>query len=370
VVPPAYDFDFRPGRPDIDQFPREAWVRSVRRALNEAPSERFGYLDGRGVPELRNALADYLDRVRGTAADPESIVICSGFSQGLKLVASVLHARGARRVAIEDPTQPETRTDLHALGYEVVGLPVDDAGVRVDLLDGADVDLVVVTAAHQYPTGAVLSADRRAALVAWAARRDGVIVEDDYDAEFRYDREPIGAIQGLSPDRVVYAGSASKTLAPGLRLGWLLVPDWLAEGVAQAKQAADLGSPAIDQLAFADFIRHGELDRHLRRLRVTYRARRDRLLDALERHLPDVRPVGASAGLHVLAWLPPDLDETTVVEVAGGAGIRVQGLGPSPDGRVRAGGLILGYGLVPDGRIDAGIARLAAILAPTSARTP
>ena len=325
VVPFAYEFDFRPGRPDLDGFPREAWVRSVRRALTEAPSERLGYLDGRGVAELRGALADYLDRVRGTAADPESIVICSGFSQGLKLVASVLHDGGARRIAIEDPTQPENRKDLMALGFDVVELPVDEEGIEVGRLDAADVDAVVVTAAHQYPTGAVLSPERRAALVAWAERRDGIIIEDDYDAEFRYDREPIGAIQGLAPDRVVYAGSASKTLAPGLRLGWLLTPASLSERVAVAKQAADLGSPAIDQLAFADFLRHGELDRHLRRLRVTYRGRRDRLLEALERHLPDIRPVGASAGLHVLGWLPPDVDEAAVVEAARAAGIRRPG---------------------------------------------
>lgn len=363
TVPLTYGFDFRPGRPDLDGFPRDAWVRSVRRALTEAPSERLGYLDGRGVPELRAALADYLDRARGTAADPGSMVICSGFSQGLKLVAGVLRRRGARRVATEDPTQPENRADMLALGYSVVELPVDGAGIRVDMLDAADIDLVIVTAAHQYPTGAVLSADRRAALVAWAERRDGYVVEDDYDAEFRYDREPIGAIQGLSPDRVVYAGSASKTLAPGLRLGWLLVPGGLIEDVALAKQVADLGSPAIDQLAFADFIRHGELDRNLRRLRVTYRARRDRLLEALARHLPDFRPVGASAGIHVLAWLPPDLDEATVVEAAKLAGLRVQGVGPRAGDPSAPGGLILGYGLVPEHRIEPGVELLATVVA-------
>ena len=363
LVPATYEFDFRPGRPDLDGFPRDAWVRSVRRALTEAPSERLGYLDGRGVPELRAALAEYLDRVRGTAADAESMVICSGFSQGLKLVAGVLRGRGARRVATEDPTQPENRSDLLALGFSVVEVPVDDAGIRVNTLDAAEVDLVVVTAAHQYPTGAVLSPERRAALVAWAERRDGYVIEDDYDAEFRYDREPIGAIQGLSPDRVVYAGSASKTLAPGLRLGWLLVPDALVEDVAKAKQVADLGSPAIDQLAFADFIRHGELDRNLRRLRVMYRARRDRLLAALTRHLPEVRPVGASAGLHVLAWLPRELEEAAVIEAARVSGIRLQGVGPRAGGPSAPGGLILGYGLVPEHRIEPGIERLAGVVA-------
>jgi GntR family transcriptional regulator/MocR family aminotransferase len=362
ALPVAYEFDFRPGRPDLDRFPREVWLRSVRRVLDVTPSDRLGYLDGRGMPELRGALAEYLDRVRGTAADPESMVICSGFSQGLKLVASVLRERGASRVAIEDPALPENRADLAALGYAVVGIPVDESGIEVGRLDAAAADFVVVTAAHQYPTGVVLSPDRRAALIAWAERRGTTIVEDDYDAEFRYDREPIGAIQGLAPDRVVYAGSASKTLAPGLRLGWLLTPASLAEDVARAKQAADLGSPAIDQLAFADFIGHGELDRHLRRLRVIYRRRRDAMLSALERHLPDLRPVGAAAGLHVLAWLPPDIDEADVVAAAGAAGIRVQGLGPRSDGSAGSGAIILGYGLVPEDRIEPGIAGLARVV--------
>jgi len=357
----TFEFDFRPGRPDLDLFPREAWLRSVRRALNEAPSERLGYLDGRGLPELRYALADYVNRVRGTASDAENIVICSGFAQGLKLVATVLRDSGARRIAIEDPTQPETGQDIGALGLEAARIAVDGSGMRVDLLDAADVDAVVVTAAHQYPTGGVLPPERRAALLAWAERGGGVIVEDDYDAEFRYDREPIGSLQGLSPDRVVYAGSASKILAPGLRLGWFVVPTAMADAVALAKKSADLGSPAIDQLAFADFLTHGELDRHLRRLRPIYRARRDALLAALARHVPELRPVGASAGLHVLTWLPPDLDEAGVVEAAARAGIRLQGVGPRAD-RAAPGGLTFGYGAITEDAIEPAVARLASVL--------
>jgi len=356
------EFDFRPGRPDLDLFPREAWLRSIRRALDVMPSSRLGYLDGRGMPELRNALADYLNRVRGTAADAEDIVICAGFAQGLKLVATVLRDAGARRIAIEDPTQPETAEDLRSLGLVVVELPVDDHGLRVDLLEAANADAVVVTAAHQYPTGGVLPPDRRAALLAWAERRRAIIVEDDYDAEYRYDRDPVGALQGLSPDRVVYAGSASKILAPGLRLGWFVVPTLHAAAVGAAKRAADLGSPAIDQLAFADYLARGELDRHLRRLRPIYRARRDRLLDALARHLPELRPVGASAGLHVLAWLPPDLDETTVVDAAQAAGIRVQGVGPRAGaGTDGPGGLTFGYGAITETAIEPAIERLAQV---------
>jgi len=364
----VYDVDFRPGRPDLDLFPRETWLRSARRALDTAPSQRLGYLDGRGMPELRAALADYLNRVRGTAADPDSIVVCSGFAQGLKLVGQVLHDRGARRIAIEDPTQPENAVDLRALGLEVVGIPVDASGMRVEELDDARVQAAVLTAAHQYPTGGVLPPDRRAMLIDWAERRGGLVIEDDYDAEFRYAREPIGAMQGLSPDRVVYAGSTSKILAPGLRLGWIVVPAELAEGVAAAKKAADLGSPAIDQLAFADFLAHGELDRHLRRLRPIYRARRDVLLAALERHLPELEPVGASAGLHLLAWLPPDLDENEIIDAAGRSGIRLQGVGSRRDGAFatagtdRVGGLIFGYGTLGERALEPAVERLATVI--------
>jgi GntR family transcriptional regulator / MocR family aminotransferase len=359
-----YEFDFRPGRPDLDLFPREAWLRSIRRALDVMPSSRLGYLDGRGMPELRNALADYLNRVRGTVADAEDIVVCAGFAQGLKLVAGVLRDEGALRIGIEDPTQPETRSDLRAVGLEVVELPVDEAGLEVDRLAATDVDAVVVTAAHQYPTGGVLPAERRTALLSWAERRRGIVIEDDYDAEYRYDRDPVGALQGLAPDRVVYAGSASKILAPGLRLGWFLVPTAYADAVAGAKRAADSGSPAIDQLAFADFLARGELDRHLRRLRPIYRARRDRLLDALARHLPELEPVGASAGLHVLTWLPPDLDETAVVKAAAEVGIRLQGVGPRRDpARAQRGGLTFGYGVVTEEQIEPAVLRLAGVFA-------
>ena len=366
-----FEYDFRPGRPDLDLFPRDTWLRSIRRALDVMPSSRLGYLDGKGMPELRHALADYLNRVRGTAADAEDIVICAGFAQGLKLVAGVLRDRGAKRIGVEDPTQPETAEDLRSLGLKVVDLPVDDAGLVVERLDGARVDAVVVTAAHQYPTGGVMTAERRTALLEWAERRKAIVVEDDYDAEYRYDRDPVGALQGLAPDRIVYAGSASKILAPGLRLGWFVVPSVYAPAVAAAKRAADSGSPAIDQLAFADFLARGELDRHLRRLRPIYRARRDALLDALARHLPELRPVGASAGLHVLAWLPPDLDEEAVVDAAATAGIRLQGVGrraavASGTGASPAappGGLTFGYGVIPEPAIETAVIRLAEVFA-------
>ncbi len=360
--PARAEFDFRPGRPDVSEFPRAVWLRSLRAALLRAPSDRLTYLGGHGIPELRVALATYLNRARGTAADPADVVICSGFAQGLALTARAMRARGARVVAVEDPSDPEYRATLAAAGLDAVGVPVDEHGLRVDLLERLDVDGVVVTAAHQYPTGGVLPPDRRAALADWAARAGALIIEDDYDAEFRYDREPVGAIQGLCRDVVVYAGSASKVLAPGLRMGWLLSPPALTRSLIEGKQAADMGSPALDQLAFADVLERGELDHHLRRMRPIYRGRRDALLAALARHLPDLRPGGAAAGLHVLAWLPDDVDEAAVVEAAAEAGIALGGLAarriaPGP------GGLIFGYGVIAQASIEPGIARLAGIVA-------
>jgi GntR family transcriptional regulator/MocR family aminotransferase len=357
------EIDFRPGRPDLDSFPRTAWLRSIRRVLIGSPSERLGYSDGRGLPELRTALAAYLNRVRGTSADPDDVVVTTGFVQGVALIAAVLRTGGARRLAMEDPSQVEAREAIRGAGLEVIGMPVDGDGIRPDALEAADADAVLVTAAHQFPTGAVLPPERRARLVAWAVRRNGIVIEDDYDAEFRYDRAPIGAIQGLDPDRVVYAGSASKVLAPGLRLGWLVAPPRLADRLAAAKKAADHGSAALDQLAFADFLERGELDRHLRRLRPFYRARRDTLLAALRAHLPGLQPAGASAGLHVLAWLPPGLDDVAAAEAARAAGIAIEALGPHWLGRPERGGLVFGYGSIDEQSIEPAVVRLAGVLA-------
>ena len=357
------DFDFRPGRPDLGEFPRTAWSRSVRRILNEAPAERFSYIDGRGVPELRTVLSQYLDRVRGTCTSPADIVISSGFLQGIQLVTRALRQSGARRIGVEDPANAQYRGAIESSGLTVVPIEVDGDGIRVDLVDEARLDAVVLTPAHQYPTGAVLSPERRSALIDWADRHDGTIIEDDYDAEFRYDREPIGAMQGLCADRVLYAGTASKTLAPGLRLGWLAVPRRLSDQVAEAKMAADHGSSGFDQLALADFIEQGELDRHLRRMRTIYRQRRDTVLAGLERHLPGLHPVGASAGLHVLAWLPPDMDEAWLTVRAAEEGIELVGVASAFTGDSSRGGIVFGYGAIDERRIEPGLERLAAIVA-------
>jgi len=356
VTAPKARINFAYGRPDVTQFPRQVWLRSLRRVLEDAPSDRLSYLGRRGAPELREALAAYLNRVRGTAADGERIVVCNGFAQAIDLVVQLVKAGGGRRIGVEDPGDRDGRTAVHRHGLEPVPISVDEGGVVVEALRRADVDAVVLTPAHHYPTGAVIAPDRRAQLLDWAGERNALILEDDYDAEYRYDREPIGAIQGLAPDRVIYAGSASKTLAPGLRLGWMILPEALVDTLAEIKEVNDRGSPSLDQLAFADFLSRGEFDRHLRRMRPIYRERRDTLLAAMHRHLPALRPVGASAGLHVLAWLPAGVDETAVVERAEALGVKVSGVSPTHFDPERApGGLIFGYGTVTPSEIEEGV---------------
>ncbi len=355
---PVVDFGY--GRGNLAAFPRAAWLRSVRRVLTEAADERLGYLDGRGAVELRTALAAYLNRVRGTNAEPEAIVITNGYAQAVSLLMGVLAAQGATTLAVEDPSaSDDARPIAEALGMAVVGVPVADDGVRVDAVSELDADVLVLTPSHQWPTGGVLSPEARAAVLLWAQRTGALVLEDDYDAEYRYDRAPVGAMQGLDPDRVVYAGTASKTLAPGFRLGWLILPRELIEPFVQAKLLADRGSPILDQLTFADFLSRGEFDRHLRRMRPIYRSRRDALLAALAKHLPELEPAGIAAGLHLVAWLPPDLDEATVITAAADEGVAVAGVSPYGLSPAPRGGLIFGYSNLTERTIENGIARLA-----------
>jgi GntR family transcriptional regulator / MocR family aminotransferase len=361
---PAVRIDFGYGRTDVSSFPRAAWLRSVRTVLTTTPNERFAYLDGRGVPELHEALTDYLNRVRGTSTRPENIVICSGYGQGVTLLIQVLAKRGARRLAVEDPSpDDDARLVAAAAGLDVIGVPVGPDGILVEELEHTDADAVVLTPSHQWPTGGVLSATARARVIGWAQRRRALVIEDDYDAEYRYDRAPIGAMQGLAPDTVVYCGTASKTLAPGLRLGWLLVPSHLVDEVAAAKVLADRGSPVIDQLTFADFLSRGEFDRHLRRMRPVYRRRRDALLAALRTRLPELEPVGVAAGQHVVAWLPPDLDEAAVVAAAARHGLVVQGVSRYRLRPAGPGGLIFGYATLTERAITDGVGALAEAVA-------
>jgi GntR family transcriptional regulator/MocR family aminotransferase len=354
ALPARIDLSY--GRADVSNFPRPAWLRSIRRALLDAPNEMFAYLTGSGVPQLRTAIADYLNRVRGTMADPERIVITTGYAQGIGLLIGVLAAAGAKRIALEDPSSADDALPVaRAAGLDVVGVPVDRDGIRVDLLRETDADAVVLTPSHQWPTGAVLSPENRAAVLRWAIERGAVVIEDDYDAEYRYDRTPVGALQGLAPEQVVYAGSASKTLAPGLRLGWFVLPSRLHGPMAAAKIAADRGSPALEQLALADFISCGEFDRHLRRMRPVYRKRRDALLAALAQRLPALTPTGISAGLHLVALLPPEWDEASIVDAAYRGGVSIDGLGPYRIAHPGQGGLIFGFATVNEHAIAEGV---------------
>jgi GntR family transcriptional regulator/MocR family aminotransferase len=361
--PQPLPIDLSYGRADVSAFPRAAWLRAIRRSLSYAPNDLFGYLSGRGVPQLREAIADYLNRARGTLAQPDNVVICTGYAQGVALLIQLLAAAGAGRLAMEDPSSgDDARPAAHAAGLDLVGVPVDARGIRVDLLADTNADAVVLTPSHQWPTGSVLSPENRAAVIRWAIKRGALIIEDDYDAEYRYDRTPVGALQGLAPDHVVYAGSASKTLAPGLRLGWFVMPPQLTEPMAAAKIAADRGSPALEQLAFADLLTHGEFDRHLRRMRPVYRRRRDALLAALARHLPWLEPAGISAGTHLVTWLPPHLDETAVVAAAREAGVGIAAVGPYRITHPGPGGLIFGYATASEAAIAEGIATLARVI--------
>ena len=351
------DYEFSPGLPDLAGFPRERWLRSLRSAWREAALDAVGYGDPRGVPELREALTDYLGRVRGTAADPEHVVICTGFRQGLSLTCRWLRGNGIEHIALEEPGWHAQRLIAEEAGLAVAPIPVDAHGIDVGALHASGADVVVVTPAHQFPTGVVLSAERRAGLIDWAERGDRLIVEDDYDAELC--RERVGALQGLAPDRVLYIGSASKRLTPGMRLGWMLPPSWLSWALITAKAIEDAGSEIAGQLALADFIARGELERHLRRMRLRYARRRDTLVDALRRELPDWRPVGAGDGLHLLVDLPAGVSEPTLLAAAARRGVGLEGLSlHSYTGRCPP-GLVLGHAYLAEPAIERGVALLA-----------
>lgn len=358
--PPTARFDFHPGHPDLSRFPRGAWIGALDRALKSTPYRALGYGDSRGAEALREALAAYLGRVRGVIPDPERTVITTGQHQGVALVLRALRRRGAQRIAVEDPGFFWHRASIAHLGLEAIPIPVDREGLDVEILRAANADAVLVTPAHQAPTGVVLSPRRRAALLDWARGQRAYVLEDDYDAEIRYDRDPIGALQGLASDRVIYSGSASKTLAPALRIGWLLLPRDLADPVIGEKTLDDLGSPVLGQLALAEFLERGEFDRHLRRMRPLYRERREALVAALGRHLPEIRLTGVSAGLHTVAMLPAETDESVLVAAAVERGLLLQGLATARfDPQGGPSGLILGFGNITPPGINHGIRELA-----------
>lgn len=354
-------YRFDPFRPDLAAFPRRAWLRSVRAAVQEASDADLGQGDPRGYAGLRNELTAYLGRSRGAAPEPEHTLVCAGWTQGFAILCRALRARGVERIGYEDPGWAQHRLVAQQAGLEPVPIPVDDRGVDVAALAGSGCEAVVVTAAHQFPTGEALSSERRAALLAWADDEDGLVVEDDYDSELRYDRGAVGALHGLAPERVCLIGSTSKRLAPALRLGWILSPSWLTGALAYEKALADSFAPSLEQRALADFIARGELDRHIRRMRVRYRSRRAAMLAAVDDQLPGATIRGLPAGLFAVLALPHGVDEGAVVTAAQTQGVGVEGLATHRD-RDGPAALVLGYANLPEAAIERGVALLADVI--------
>jgi GntR family transcriptional regulator / MocR family aminotransferase len=345
-APVAYrpvDGPLRPGVPDLSMFPRAAWRRAYETALAGVPHAGLDYGPPAGPARLREELAGYLNRVRAARAEPAGVIATAGVAQALSLLAAALRHAGVREIAVEDPCSIGVRGHLAGHDMRLTGVPVDAHGLVPAALAATGAGAVVLTPAHQYPTGVVLAPGRRAELIAWARRTGGLIIEDDYDAEFRYDRDPVGCLQGLAPDVVAHTGSVSKALAPGLRLGWLVVPAEWAGPVLAAKEAADLGGPVLEQSALAELIASGGYDRHLRAARREHRRRRDALLDALATHLPQVRVTGIAAGLHLVVELPPGADDRRIAEDAARAGIAPIALSTLRLSAPGPPGLVLGY---------------------------
>ncbi|MEV1077904.1 PLP-dependent aminotransferase family protein [Streptomyces sp. NPDC050211] len=367
VVPPADPsrsrreqhrptYDLRPGTPDLASFPRAAWLKAARRAFTAAPNDALGYGDPRGRVELRTALAGYLARARGVRTDPDRILICSGFAHALGLLSTVLRSRGTRTVAVESYGLPPHWNLLTAAGLRTCPLPFDELGTGIGELSG--VGAVLLTPAHQFPMGVPLHRDRRTAVVDWARRTGGLVLEDDYDGEFRYDRQPVGALQDLDPDRVVHLGTASKSLAPALRLAWMVLPPGLTDEAVAAKGGHDTCG-VLDQLTLAEFITSGAYDRHVRAARLRYRRRRDALVAALASRAPEVRVTGIAAGLHAVLRLPPGT-EKPVLQAATWQGLALHGLTYFRHREAVTeplDALVVGYGTPPDhawaGALDA-----------------
>jgi GntR family transcriptional regulator/MocR family aminotransferase len=371
VPPPRLIADFRPGVPDLASFPRGDWVWATREACRSVASADLDYGDPRGSAVLRRVVAAYLRRVRAAAADHDRIVVCNGYAQAINLILRVLAQLGIGRAGLEDPghgdlAASESARAAQAAGMDVAHVPVDELGLDVAALQASGARAVVVTPAHQSPTGVVLAAKRRHALVAWAARTDGFVIEDDYDSEFRYDREPVGVLQGLAPDRVFAIGTVSKSLAPAVRLGWVLVPPRLVDAVAEEKRLSDRGSSGLDQLAVAALLESGRYDRHLRHMRAVYARRRGVLIDSLARHAPAVALTGLAAGFHAVAHLPGSADEQAIVTAARQRSVGLYGMGPLRAAAAVPGTappqLVVGFGNVGERAVESGIAAVADLL--------
>jgi GntR family transcriptional regulator/MocR family aminotransferase len=353
-APRRWRFNLRPGLPALGAFPRAEWVAAHRAALADLPDDDLAYPDPAGFVGLRKEIVDYLARVRAVVA--RDAVITNGAADGLQLTARLLNGS----IAIEEPSHLGGESMLRSHGLDTVPVPVDDKGIRVDLLSKTDCKAVLVTAAHQFPLGVVLHPERRRALVDWARERDGLIIEDDYDAEHRYDRPALGALQALAPEHVVYQGTTSKVLAPALRLGWLVVPERLREGIVDRKKYNDMGTATIPQAAFAHMLRTGGYDRHLRRTRALYRKRRDALLEAVAEHLPEWQPIGVAAGLHVVLRMPDGSDDLALKSRLEEHGVHVWALAQYTRTPMWP-GLVLGYAALTPDRLREAVREIAAV---------
>ncbi|MEV4316851.1 PLP-dependent aminotransferase family protein [Actinocrispum sp. NPDC049592] len=331
---PSPRWNLEPGRPDPSLFPRDLWATAAKRVLQHTPNETFGYGEPRGSLVLRTTLAAYIGRSRGVIADPARIVVCAGFSQAITVLGKALQDLGITEMAFEDPSFNRFRNLAEASGQQIVGVPVDEHGLRVDQLTSPS---VVVTPAHQAPIGVTMAPNRRTALAGSGA----IVIEDDYDGEFRYDRHQVGALQALAPERVVYSGTASKSLAPSLRLSWLALPRFLVDPVIAALEATGTHPGVLEQLILADMISTRAYDRHVRRCRAEYRSRRDKVVAALPAHL---KPHGISAGLHLMLPLSREV-EATVPGIAARHSLAIHTLAAHRmTGADNPNGLIVGYG--------------------------
>ena len=353
--------DLTPGVPDLAAFPRTAWLRAERSVLSDLSASAFGYGDPAGTPTLRLAVANWLARNRGIKADPDDVIIVAGVSQALGLITQVLRPAGITEIAVEDPGSLGSRQLLQWWGMRTPPIPVDSDGLRVDRLAESAARVVLVTPAHHFPTGVVLEGERRRDLIRWAAE-GGLIVEDDYDAEHRYDRPPVPALRAMLTDQVIYAGSVSKLLAPSLRIGWMLAPPQYSEALVGAKRLADLGNAALPQLVLARLMESGELERQLRFLRKRHRQRRDAMIDAISNYLPTATVHGAAAGLHLTVTFEGlgALSDVDLAAEALQAGVKTQPLSwhsqePQPPG------LVLGYAARTPTEITEAIATLGAV---------
>lgn len=334
--------DLSPGVPDLAAFPRAAWLRAERSVLRDLSASAFGYGDPRGAPALRLAVTDWLARNRGIRADPDEVVITAGTAQTLTLLAQVLHGEDVRAVAVEDPGSLGARQHLRNGALATPPVPVDPEGIRVDALRATDAPAVLLTPAHQFPTGVVLGGERRRELMHWAAERGGLIIEDDYDAEHRYDRAPVPALRSLLAEHVCYAGSVSKLLAPALRIGWVLAPPRYRDALVDAKRFADLGNAVLPQLVLAQLMESGALERQLRLLRGRHRRHRDAMITAVRTHLPKAVVHGAAAGLHLTITFDAGFRDTDLAAAALTRGVKVQPLSWHSQ-RPHRPGLVLGY---------------------------